>query len=113
MPARPASTMSSPKPWVWLLAAIGVAGVAGAAWYWLYPTAKFGSGVMAKTLCSGVFVSHRTPEEVRAEDLSGPDYKLLVLFQPKVERDAKRVTASAFWHRNADGYFPRGSRLHR
>lgn len=95
MPARLASTMSSPKPWVWLLAAIVVAGVAGAAWYF-YPTVKYGSGVMAKTLCSGVFVSHRTPEAVRAEDLSGPEYKLLVLFQTKVERDAKRVTASAF-----------------
>jgi CubicO group peptidase (beta-lactamase class C family) len=78
------------------LAVIVVAGGTAAAVYY-YPTAKLGSGILAKTLCSGVFVSHRDPEKVREEDLTGPPYEPLEKFpQPKVERDAKRVRASFF-----------------
>jgi CubicO group peptidase (beta-lactamase class C family) len=86
--------MSSGKAWLWLLVAAVVGGIAVAA-PWLYRTAKFGSGVMAKTLCSGVFVSHRTQKDLDV-DLSGPGYELSVLFQPSVQQEGKRVTASAF-----------------
>lgn len=98
MPATPASRLPSCKFWLCLLAAVVIAGIAGAAWYF-YPTlkqtAKFGSGVTAKTLCSGVFVSRRAPEAVRADDLIRQDWRLR-LFQWNVDRDAKHVTASAF-----------------
>jgi CubicO group peptidase (beta-lactamase class C family) len=93
MPARLASI--SPKPWVWLIAAAVAGGAAAAAYY--YPIAKLGSGILAKTVCSGVFVSHRSPEKVREEDLTGPPYEPLEKFpEPKIAWDAKRVTASFF-----------------
>jgi CubicO group peptidase (beta-lactamase class C family) len=83
------------KAWLSVLAII-VAGVAGAAWYF-YPTVKLGSAVLAKTLCSAVFVSHRDPDKVREEDLAGGDYERLKYWpKPKVDREAKRVTASFF-----------------
>jgi len=88
--------MSSRKTWLWLLVAAVVGVAIGVGANWLYGTARFGSGVMAKTLCSGVFVSHRTPKAVKDEDLSGPEYWPLVFFQSKVEQEANRVTASAF-----------------
>jgi len=94
MPASPSSNFSFRKALPWLLAVIVVGSSTAAAWYFC-PTAKFGSGVMAKTLCSGVFVSHRAPEDIRGTDLSGPPYEDLKYFQWKVDRDAKRVVASA------------------
>ncbi|MGH6826193.1 serine hydrolase domain-containing protein [Methyloceanibacter sp.] len=101
MPARLASF---PKPWLRLLAAVvGVAAAATLAVAASYlsqmaepylRTAKVGSTVLAKTLCSGVFVSHRVPEAVRAEDLSGPDYKPLEHFKWNVDLAGKRAKAS-------------------
>jgi hypothetical protein len=60
----------------------------------LYATAILGSGFLAQLLCSGTFVSHREPEAVIAEDMSGPGYELVSFFQWRVERDRKRATAS-------------------
>ena len=62
----------------------------------LYPTAVLGSGFLAQLLCSSTFVSHRDPQAVVAEDMSGPGYELLSFFQWQVERDHQRVTASMF-----------------
>ncbi|MGA7457071.1 MAG: hypothetical protein WBW51_07105, partial [Methyloceanibacter sp.] len=41
----------------------------------LYPTAVLGSGFLAQLLCSSIFVSHRDPQAVVAEDMSGPGYE--------------------------------------
>jgi hypothetical protein len=62
----------------------------------LYRTALLGSGVTAQILCAGVFVSGRDPQSLLAEDLTGKGYELLSYFQHDVDRDAKRVSASAY-----------------
>lgn len=83
------------KAWPWLLAAsVIVAGAAAAPS--IYRTAVLGSGFMAQLLCSSTFVSHRDPQDVLNSDLKGPGYELLWFFQPRVEREAKRVMASMF-----------------
>jgi hypothetical protein len=60
----------------------------------VHSTAILGSGFLAQLLCSGSFVSHRDPEAVVAEDMSGPGYELVSFFQWRVQRDRKRATAS-------------------
>jgi len=62
----------------------------------VYGVALLGSGYMAQTLCTGLFVSGRSFDELMAQDLSGPGLGLLVFFQPTVDRKAKTVTASAY-----------------
>lgn len=101
MPASPASNFSFRKALPWLLAAAVVGIGVGVAGVWLYGIAdkkyreaQLGSAVMAKNVCSGVFVSHRERQDILATDLSGPPYERLTEFKPKVDQDAKRVTAS-------------------
>src|SRR5262245_43055338 len=62
----------------------------------VHSTAILGSGFLAQLLCSSTFVSHRDPQTVVAEDMSGPGYELLAFFQWHVELAHKRVTASMF-----------------
>jgi len=81
------------KAWFWLLAASVIAAGTAAS---IYRTAVLGSGFMAQLLCSSTFVSHRDPQAVLTEDMSGPGYELLWFFQPRVEREARRVTALMF-----------------
>ena len=81
------------KAWLWLAAAIVIAGAAVASPR-LYRTALVGSGFTADMLCSAVFVSHRDEQSILAEDLKGPGYELLRFFRERIERDRKRVTAS-------------------
>jgi CubicO group peptidase (beta-lactamase class C family) len=78
-----------------ILAAIGL--------HWVYLTALLGSGFMAETVCSGVFVSGRDRQSVFAEELTGPGYELLQLFQAKIDDQQKQVTASTYglWPRAA------------
>src|SRR3990172_4912504 len=87
--------LSRRKAWLWLAAAILIAG-AVAAGPFAYRMALVGSGYSAEILCGGVFVSERDEAAVRAEDLSGPGYELLRFFRQKVERDERRVTASLY-----------------
>ena len=60
----------------------------------LYTTAILGSGFLAQLLCSSTFVSHRDPQSIVAEDMSGPGFELVRLFEWRVERDRKRAIAS-------------------
>ena len=85
--------LSRRKAWLWLAAAIVIAG-AVAAGPFAYRTALVGSGYSAEILCGGVLVSGRDEAAVRAEDLTGPGYELLRFFRRKVEPDNRRVTAS-------------------
>ncbi len=62
----------------------------------IYATAVVGSGFMAQTLCDGVFISGRDPQSLFAEEMTGKGYELLVFFQARVDREKKRVSASAF-----------------
>jgi CubicO group peptidase (beta-lactamase class C family) len=62
----------------------------------VYGIAVLGSGLMAQTLCAGVFISHRAPYDLLTQDLAGPGYELLRFFQPKIDRKTKKVKASAY-----------------
>jgi CubicO group peptidase (beta-lactamase class C family) len=81
----------------WLmLALILVVTAGGIAGPRVYRTAVLGSGIMAQTLCEGVFISHREPHDLLTQDLAGPGYGLLQFFQPRVDRKAEKVTTSAY-----------------
>lgn len=84
-------SFSRRKAWLW--AAVAAATVLATV-QWGYPLALVGSGVSAEILCGGVFISGRDEAAVRAEDLSGPGYELLVLFRKQVDRSKQQVTAS-------------------
>jgi CubicO group peptidase (beta-lactamase class C family) len=81
------------KTLLWLMAAVGLAAML-AAGLRAYGTALVGSGYSAEILCGAVFVSGRDERAVTGEDLSGPGFELLRYFSTRVDRDAKRVTAS-------------------
>ena len=67
--------------------------IAAAALPRLYSTAVLGSGCLAQTTCGGVFISKRDPDEMLANDKNGPDYELLKLLQPSVDRERRLVAA--------------------
>src|SRR5262245_38991313 len=88
--------MLSFKRRTWLmLAAIAAAAIVAAGFH-AYRIARVGSGFSAELLCGGVFVSGRTPEDVKANDLTGPGFELLYFFQQMIDRDLRRVSASAY-----------------
>ena len=86
-----------------ILLTLLAAASAAIAFHWIYLTALLGSGYMAETLCSGLFVSGRDRQSIFAEELSGPGYELLALFQAEIDDQQKQVTASTFglWPRTA------------
>jgi len=86
-----------------ILLTLFVAVLGAIAFHWIYLTALLGSGYMAETLCSGLFVSGRDRKSIFAEDLSGPGYELLALFQADIDEQRKQVTGSTFglWPRTA------------
>ncbi len=88
---------SRPSVWLWIFAAVvAIAAATAAVAPGLYRTAVLGSGFLAQRLCGDVFISKRDPDAALAEDLSGPGYELLRFFQPRVDRERRLVTASAF-----------------
>ncbi|MFZ0397659.1 MAG: serine hydrolase [Methyloceanibacter sp.] len=90
-------TASRPSVWFWIfVAVVAIAAAATAVAPGLYRTAVLGSGFLAQRLCGDVFISKRDPDGVLAEDLSGPGYELVWLFQPSVDRERRLVAASAF-----------------
>ena len=62
----------------------------------VYRTILLGSGFMAQSLCAGIFVSGRDAKDLLAQELSGPRYELLRFFEPTIDREQKRVSASAY-----------------
>lgn len=83
------------KALLWSVAALIIAGAALGGPD-LYRIALLGAGFKAHVMCSGVFVSGRTPQSLLDAELTGPRYELLNFFDVNIERDAKRVTASFF-----------------
>ncbi|MGH6735573.1 MAG: serine hydrolase domain-containing protein [Methyloceanibacter sp.] len=77
-----------------MLAAILLVAAAGIVLPRLYRVALLGSGYMAQTLCAGVFVSGRPFDALMTEDLDGPGLGLLRYFQPVLDRDGKKASAS-------------------
>jgi hypothetical protein len=85
--------ISKRRIWGWAMGVMIVA-VLAAAEHPLYRAALVGAGYTAEMLCSGLFVSHRTEQDIVGQELSGPGYELLALFFHTVDLDKKRVTAS-------------------
>src|SRR5262245_48813510 len=67
-----------------------------AAGFYGYEFAVVGSAYVAHILCSGVFVSGRTPESVIATDLTADDLAPLRFVTVDVDTRARRVTADVF-----------------
>ncbi|MFZ4070420.1 MAG: serine hydrolase domain-containing protein [Caulobacterales bacterium] len=59
-------------------------------------TAQIGSGLVAKTICSGVFVQDRAPADIWREELNKQTDSRLSLFKAKIDAQAKTVSADAF-----------------
>jgi CubicO group peptidase (beta-lactamase class C family) len=76
-----------------LAAALG-AGFAGV--YYGSKLAAVGTAFTAKTLCSGVFVSHRDARSVLGSDLSPDIHPILRYLEARIDRDAREVRASLF-----------------
>src|SRR5680860_1342106 len=80
----------------WLMLAVILVVTAGAILLpRVYRVALLASGYMAQTLCTGLYVSDRTFDDVMAQDLTGPGLGLAALFQPAPDRKAEAVTVSA------------------
>jgi CubicO group peptidase (beta-lactamase class C family) len=62
----------------------------------LYRVALLGSGYMAHTLCSGMFVSGRDLNDVMTQELSGAGSGELAYFQAAPDHHARTVSASAY-----------------
>lgn len=85
----------SRKTWLALIAGLVVAVVVVAGAY-IYRLALVGSGFMAETLCAGLFISERDPQDVLATDLSGPGYELLRFLHPLIDHEEKVVSVSLY-----------------
>jgi CubicO group peptidase (beta-lactamase class C family)/uncharacterized membrane protein YkvA (DUF1232 family) len=72
--------------------AVALAGLGWGGWY-AWRVAHVATGFTAKTVCSGVFVSGRTPEAVLAEDIA--TYRNPALAPVRVEVDRARGVATA------------------
>jgi len=59
-------------------------------------TAQIGAGLVAKTICSGVFVQGRAETDIWREELNKETDARLSWFKAKVDLRAKTVSASAF-----------------
>ncbi|MBC8394987.1 MAG: hypothetical protein H8E17_20760, partial [Deltaproteobacteria bacterium] len=86
------------KPWL-KKTIIGFCGlfmvaVIGAGWY-LSNTLPIGTGHVAKTLCSNVFISKRNPETVFQEDIA-PVHFLFAITKFDVNEPEKSVTSTSF-----------------
>lgn len=79
---------------------IGIAlvllGTVSAAAYYGSRLAPVGTAFTAKTLCSGVFVSHRDPASVLALDLSPDIHPILRVIDARTDQKARAVSASLF-----------------
>ena len=74
---------------------IGAGLLAGTAWLAIAPPEllRVGAAYSAKIVCSSVFVSGRTAEEVLADDVQAPGHPLLKLVGVAVDREGRSVTA--------------------
>jgi CubicO group peptidase (beta-lactamase class C family) len=85
------------KPWikrsVFALGVILVAAVIVVGWY-LSNTLPIGTGHVAKTLCSNVFIAKRNPATVFREDIA-PAHFLFAIMKFDVNREEKSVTSTS------------------
>jgi CubicO group peptidase (beta-lactamase class C family) len=64
--------------------------------YLVYRGVCIGTAYKAKTLCSGVFVSLRTPESVLSQDLGVDDLSILKYFNADINFTSQTVTSNLF-----------------
>jgi hypothetical protein len=81
-----------PRRLVLTLAAVGLGAAGAVALYAGQRIAHIGTAFAAKTVCSGTFLSGRSPEAVRAEDLAAYRSAPLDLVEVEVDRAARVVT---------------------
>ena len=74
----------------------------------LYRVALLGSGYMAQTLCSGMFVSGRSMDELMAQELASAGSGELAYFQAAPDHDARTVSASAYGFASQTAIFRNG-----
>lgn len=74
---------------------LGAGGIAAAAWQ-LPPMLWVGSSYVAKTVCSGMYVSGLDLDRIWAEDVLGRKNPLLNLYKVTVDDPVKRISASPF-----------------
>ena len=74
---------------------LGAGGIAAVSWQ-LPPMLWVGSSYVAKTVCSGMYVSGLDLNRIWAEDVLGRKNPLLNLYKVTVDDPAKRITASPF-----------------
>jgi CubicO group peptidase (beta-lactamase class C family) len=86
------------KPWVKrtviVFGVILIAAVIGGGWY-LSNTLPIGTGHVAKTICSNVFISKRNPETVFREDIA-PVHFLFAITKFDVNETEKSVTSTSY-----------------
>ena len=86
------------KPWIkrtiFALCVILVTAVIAAGWY-LSNTLPIGTGHVAKTLCSNVFIAKRNPETVFREDIA-PVHFLFAIMKFDVNNTEKSVTSTSY-----------------
>lgn len=64
--------------------------------YYAWSLAQIGAALKAKTLCSGCFVSKRSPESILNTDLAADDLSALRYFDAQVD-GASQVVSASFW----------------
>lgn len=72
---------------------VGAGGIAAVAWQ-LPPMLWVGSSYVAKTVCSGMYVSELNLDRIWAEDVLGRKNPLLNLYKVTVDDPVKRISAS-------------------
>ncbi|MBT9371046.1 serine hydrolase [Rhizobium sp. CSW-27] len=79
-----------------LLVLLVLAVIGAVAWLYAVPPAllRVGSGYAAKIVCSNVFIAHREPAEVLADDVQAPGHPLLRLMRVEVQPERQRVRAA-------------------
>lgn len=77
-----------------LVVACVIATALGYGGYLVSRLAPIGAAYAAKTLCSGVFVSGRQPEEVMREDILADNHPLLKAVWPAVDRTRQLASAT-------------------
>jgi CubicO group peptidase (beta-lactamase class C family) len=86
------------KPWLkrtLFVACLVLIAAAGAAGWYLSNTLPIGTGHVAKTVCSNVFISQRDPETVFREDIA-PVHFLFAITKFEVNRTEQSVTSTAY-----------------
>lgn len=91
-----------------LLLGVSITSALGYAAYLLYRLAPIGTAYAAKTLCSGVFISHRSVDDIVREDIRADNHPLLRVIHASVDRSRQSASATLLGMARRDAIFRRG-----